>query len=224
MRSAGKKINDNSIFTNWGIFLGKPKSAILLIFSAVLIIYFQVFFFDFNIDDAIILDKIDGKINSFSDLLSLWDDRFNNMDYRPLTFFSFGIENLIFGKINPYISHTINVILFFIATVLAYKLLNQLSDYKYTLSVLLVVLLFVVHPLNVEAVASIKSRDALLSLVFSFLSIIYLLKQKDTLHIKHIFLGLIFFFIALLAKLDAVGILIFVPIYILYTTKIKRNK
>ncbi len=224
MRSAGKKINDNSIFTNWGIFLGKPKSAILLIFSAVLIIYFQVFFFDFNIDDAIILDKIDGKINSFSDLLSLWDDRFNNMDYRPLTFFSFGIENLIFGKINPYISHTINVILFFFATVLAYKLLNQLSDFKYTLSVLLVVLLFVVHPLNVEAVASVKSRDALLSLVFSFLSIIYLLKQKDTLHIKHIFLGLIFFFIALLAKLDAVGILIFVPIYILYTTKINRNK
>ncbi|MBL0288308.1 MAG: hypothetical protein IPQ19_13130 [Bacteroidetes bacterium] len=51
-----EKINDNSIFTNWGIFLGKPKSAILLIFSAVLIIYFQVFFFDFNIDDAIILD------------------------------------------------------------------------------------------------------------------------------------------------------------------------
>ncbi|MBL0288309.1 MAG: hypothetical protein IPQ19_13135 [Bacteroidetes bacterium] len=146
------------------------------------------------------------------------------MDYRPLTFFSFGIENLIFGKINPYISHTINVILFFFATVLAYKLLNQLSDFKYTLSVLLVVLLFVVHPLNVEAVASVKSRDALLSLVFSFLSIIYLLKQKDTLHIKHIFLGLIFFFIALLAKLDAVGILIFVPIYILYTTKINRNK
>jgi tetratricopeptide (TPR) repeat protein len=224
MRNAESKITDNSIFNNLGIIFSKPKNAFLLIFLAVFIIYFQVFFFDFNIDDAIILDKIDGKINSFSALFSLWDDRFNNVDYRPLTFFSFGVENLIFGKINPIISHVLNVILFFFVAVLAYKLLNQLSNWKHTFPILLVVILFLFHPLNVEVVASIKSRDALLSLVFSLLSIIYLLKHNDRLQFSSIFFGLTFFLIALLAKLDAVGVLFFVPIYIFYNTKICKHK
>lgn len=85
----------------------------LFLALVITFIYSKTIFFEYNLDDYIITDTLAGKVNSFRDLFEILKLPYNNADYRPIVFLSFGIESLFFGELNPAISHAINCVLYF---------------------------------------------------------------------------------------------------------------
>ena len=183
----------------------------LFLALVITLIYSKTIFFEYNLDDYIITDTLAGKVNSFRDLFEILKLPYNNADYRPIVFLSFGIESLFFGELNPAISHAINCVLYFLVCISGLQLFKLLfADSKNNFLVFLGVLLFCVHPINTEVVSSIKCRDNLLSMLFGILSSVYYLKfLKNNKPFYTLFIAFIFSLFAVFSKLDGFGFTIF---------------
>ncbi|HXH19895.1 MAG TPA: tetratricopeptide repeat protein [Chitinophagales bacterium] len=164
----------NSFFS-----IGNKKFLAVLLASISFLIYSNTIGNGYNVDDELIYDnhvlkKQDSKTPTLVRIFTepyYKDAAGNKYEYRPIVVTTFYFEFMLFGR-KPQVSHFINVILFSVTCVLIFYLLQSLfRDYKYSLSLsFITALLFAVHPLHTEAVASIKSRDELLSLLFGVLS------------------------------------------------------
>lgn len=86
--------------------------------------------------------------------------------YRPIVHLSFALEHELFGQ-KPGAGHFINVILFALSVVLFFKLLVKWAGEKNILFAGIATLLFAVHPIHTEVVASLKNRDEILAFLFS---------------------------------------------------------
>jgi len=81
-----------------------------------------------------------------------------------------------------------------------------------------------VHPIHVEAVANVKGRDEILSLLFSLLTLQVSLKYVDQKKLIYLILIPILFFIGLLAKENTITFLAIVPAAIfLFRSKHKKS-
>lgn len=189
----------------------------------VWLVYAQCIHFEYVLDDSLFIDKINDKVHSLPDLFKLFNDLYNNNDYRPITMLSFGLEYLFFGKLNPYISHIINVLLFISIAILIKKIISKLLPLLLDWEVTIIVCLFIAHPLCTEVVANVKSRDTLLSTFFSLLSIYQIIKYSYSKRIIFLITSAFFFFIATLCKLDSIGTLVF-NIIVYYAINSRNNK
>lgn len=100
--------------------------------------------------------------------------------YRPVTSVSFAIDYKIWG-LNPFGYHLTNTVLHILTALLVYSLLGLLR-FNNTLS-FWISLIFLVHPVQVEAVTYLSSRGDIL---YSFLSILSLYLFTLTLYHKKI--------------------------------------
>jgi hypothetical protein len=73
-------------------------------------------------------------------------------------------------------------------------------------------LLFTMHPIHSEAIANVKSRDEIFSLIFISLTFLYTFKYLETKKGKELFWACVMFLLALLSKEYAVMLLILVPL------------
>lgn len=126
-------------------------------------------------------------------------------NYNPLTMFSFAIERALFG-LNPTPYHINNLILHLICTGLVFWLMLLLR--LPLLSAALAAMLFGIHPMRVESVAWVTERKDVLFAMFYVAALIqYILYiTKDKGRQKHFVLVLIFFFLSLLSKIQAVAL------------------
>ena len=197
----------------------------LILFTFVIILYSKTIFYDYNLDDYIILDSLEGKVNNVKDLASLIKLSFNNTDYRPVVFLSFGIEKLISGQLIPSVSHAVNALLFFLVCISALKLFELIFQNEKSFIIFFAVLLFSVHPINTEVVCSIKCRDNLLSMLLGLNSTYFFIKYLDE---KNRFYYLIIAGIlsvsAILSKLDALGFWLFNFAYVIFCKKDRKIK
>jgi hypothetical protein len=76
----------------------------------------------------------------------------------------------------------------------------------------LAALLFTMHPIHSEAIANVKSRDEIFSLIFLSLTFLYTFKYLETKKGWDLFWASIMFLLALLSKEYAVTLLILVPL------------
>ena len=76
----------------------------------------------------------------------------------------------------------------------------------------LAALLFTTHPIHSEAIANVKSRDEIFSLIFISLTFFYVFKFLETKKGKELFWACVMFLLALLSKEYAVMLLILVPL------------
>lgn len=139
--------------------------------------------------------------------------------YRPLSIATFAIEYQVFGKLNPGLSHFLNILLYGLTASLIFILLNKIlpTEQKrpwFFSAPFVVALLFLAHPVHSEVVANIKGRDELLALLLSlwttWLAIRYV-EEKRTSILPIISLGIFF---ALLAKENAMAFVLLIPIMI----------
>ena len=72
-------------------------------------------------------------------------------------------------------------------------------------------IIFLVHPIHTEVVANVKSRDEILSFLFIVLTFIYVFRQTETKKSKDLYIGLLFFFLALLSKEWGVTLVALIP-------------
>ncbi len=199
----------------------------LFIFS--FIIYGNTFQNEYALDDGIVITQnhfVQKGIAGIPDILTHdsffgWLKGANNDvaggRYRPLSLVSFAIENSIFGN-NPGASHFINVLLYAVLGMSVFILLNRLLIIKQTQFSNLIhlpfltALLFIAHPVHTEAVANIKGRDEILSLLFSIIAIINFIKYIDEEKNKNLFTGFLFLFLGMLSKENAITFSLIIPI------------
>lgn len=140
------------------------------------VLYFSTTSFNYTFDDDIYTLKNKYALRGTADMGSIWGygtiQGFtvapnNSGIYRPFTLTTFAVENQFFGELKPQNSHFINVLLYALTLGFLCSLLIKLFrnlDLPVYIPVLITVL-YALHPLHVEVVASVKSRDEILAML-----------------------------------------------------------
>lgn len=195
-----------------------PKLWILVVGIFGALLYIQTINFGYSADDGIYtyFNKVTQKgLEEWTELFKYGSMNFiqinpsNTSIYRPFTLLTFAIEHAIVGDFNGGIGHGINVILYFLVLIIVGLLLLEMFT-KRNLPVwllLLILLLYAVHPIHTEVVASVKSRDTLLSSLFGFLSIFLWVKAEGKLsYVKWV--GILFiYFLSLISKEESLPLI-----------------
>ncbi len=129
--------------------------------------------------------------------------------YRPLLSLSYGVEYGIFKDI-PFIYHFTNVLIQATAGIALLVFLNRLLHNK--LVAFITSILFVIHPIQTEAVSYASGRSDPMVALFTFLTLIFFLKRTPRSHL----ISLCFFICALLSRETALitpGLLLLVLLY-----------
>ena len=129
--------------------------------------------------------------------------------YRPLTLFSFALNNLIFSKDNTFAFHLANLLLHALNVVLIFYVTSQFTSKRVAY---LSALLFMFMPIHSEPVLSIVGRKELLGLFFVLLSLLWFLKNKY-------FLSSLAFLLALLANELSISLLPLIGVLFLIQTR-----
>lgn len=142
--------------------------------------------------------------------------------YRPISIATFAIEKQLFGQ-NPHISHFINLCFYALMCVLLFNLLSKLFDsypksHWFNTIPFIATLLFVAHPIHTEVVANIKCRDEIFALLFSLISLWYVIKYLENKKNLNLIVSAISFAIALFSKEIAVVFIVIIPATIYYFT------
>jgi len=220
-------------------FWKKNKIPALLLFILPFILYTASFQYGFVLDDVIVLSEnsyVKKGISGIGDILS--NDVFtgylgNQQDlveggrYRPLSLVSFAVEYELFG-LNPMVNHISNVIWYAFLGLLIFRVLGILfpGAKRWYFSIpFFAALLFICHPVHSEAVANIKGRDEIMTFTLVMAALYYSLRYLAGQKILPLILSGILFFLALLAKENALTFLAVIPltIYTFTNATLKEN-
>jgi len=146
--------------------------------------------------------------------------RLSGYYYRPLMTASF-MTNFAIWRLNPLGFHLFQLFLHLANSALVFLIffsLFQASKLKYTrLVAFFAALIFVVHPVNIEAVAYIASTQEVLYTLFSLLALfVFLIRKNFQFSLK---LSLFFIFLALLSKESAIVVIPVIFLYLLIFRK-----
>jgi tetratricopeptide (TPR) repeat protein len=142
--------------------------------------------------------------------------------YRPIPKAMFAAEWAL-SPDNASLGHLINVLLYAATGLILFFTLSKYIKQNLIIPFVASVL-FIAHPIHTEVVASIKSRDEILSLFFVLLSMnfihSYLTKEKLT----SIITAMLFFMLSLLSKESGITFLVVFPLAIYFFTGASANK
>lgn len=166
-----------------------------------------------SIDDIGILDRLQSSSMTYKDIFFSG----GGIYFRPLIAVSYLFDLYLFGR-NPVAFHVINIIIHLINGLLIYYLVLELfkDNVDRDKFSLLSALIFVLYPLNSEAVIWMAARTDSLCCLFSLLTLILLLKKERNPDILAM-AGLFFMFLfSLFAKEASFGLLLAVPLYLVF--------
>ena len=201
------------------------KSILLCSILAALafILYGSSFNYDFSYDDEAVVKLnrfVQNGFDGIKDILTTqyfagYDPHVNAMAYRPVPLITFAIENELFGE-GPQSHHVVNILLYALSgIVLFFTLQNLWKKFHYSLP-FVISILFITHPIHVDVVANIKSRDELLGFFNFLISFFLLLKYLDKPSYPKLGLSLFFYFLALASKESLLTSLAIIPLTIYF--------
>ena len=157
----------------------------------------------------------------------IWKSRYatdneSSFDYRPITTSFFAIEYTIFGQ-NPFISHLINIILYFLCVWILFCVLHKLfENYKFNfIFSFLVAFIFLMHPIHTEVVANIKCRDELLAFLLPMMSLWFSLRFYEKPTYQTALLIIIFLVLGIFSKRTAIIFMAIIPLCLVFYRQIK---
>lgn len=192
-------MDSSSTFRNWQF----------LLVGFAFLLYVNTLFNGYNLDDELVTTNQNELVQEgiaalpeiFTSHYLSWNEY--KADYRPLVKASFAIEYQLFG-FNPFISHLINLLLFALIVMVLLRILKLVFP-ETNLHVLgAVLLLFTVHPINTEVVASLKNRDELFSFLFVLLAFQQSFRWFAEKSTRTLVLAVAFLFLSLLSKMSSV--------------------
>jgi len=199
-----------------------------------ILLYANTITHDYTQDDAIVIYDNEFTMQGFAGIPGLLKyDTFRGFfkvdgkeklvsggRYRPLTPVMFAVEYQLFGR-SPMMGHIFNILWYALLVVVLYLTLERLflkeesaSHWRYMIFAACVI--FAVHPIHTEAVANIKGRDEIISLLGSLASLYYAIRWYDEEKTKYMILSGVLFFLALLSKENTITYLAVIPLA-LYT-------
>lgn len=239
---SGRQPAAKPVNTSWPAWLVNRRLHLIAICSLAFLLYANTLTLDYALDDAIVITENMYTTEGLSGIPGILSkDTFFGFfkeegkaqlvaggRYRPLTLILFALENQLFGQ-QAWVGHLMNIVYFGLTAVVLYLLLLQLLPRKYSegqayFIALATTLLFVAHPIHTEAVANIKGRDEIISLLGSlsalYFSVRAYLEKRPILNIAAAAL----FFVALLSKENAITFLAIVPLSYYFFTKADLGK
>ena len=206
------------------------KVAVLMVVG--LFIYYQTANYGYVLDDQIVITDNQFTKKGFSGIYEILSTEsmtgyfgaqqnlVQGNRYRPLSLVTFAMEYGIFNELKPGVSHIINLLLYIISCVFILRLVQLLVPDKKPLMGwfdmgFAAALLYLVHPIHVEAVANIKGRDEIMAMLFSLLSLYYFVlhymygKGKN-----YLYAALATYFLGLLSKENTITFAAVIPLSI----------
>lgn len=218
-------------------YLFKSRYQLIILIVVALGLNINTIFNDYAVDDSIVLTKnnfVKKGISGIPEILSEGyfkgsqtgqAKEFSGGRFRPLTLVIFAVEYQFFGS-NPFVSHSINVVLFLLLIGFLYLLLEKyIFKENNPLLTFLTCLIFVVHPIHTEVIANVKGRDELVAFLILIVSVILFLKYLSVKKTGLLITGLLCFFLALLAKETSVTFVAIIPLllYFFYNFSLKKS-
>lgn len=213
------------------------------LFLISFLIYSNTFKHDFAQDDAIVVTENMFTTQGVKGLPGLFKyDTFfgffkvegkaklvSGGRYRPLTPAMFAIEYQIFGE-SPEAMHILNAFWYGLTVIALYFLLLALfqARFEWDKSLkktavywipLLAAFIFAAHPLHTEAVANIKGRDEVITLLGSLVALLMIVKARKENTLPFLAIAAVVFFLGLLAKENAITFLGVAPLALYFFTK-----
>lgn len=141
--------------------------------------------------------------------------------YRPLSIMTFAIEIGFLGGMKPMVSHFINILLYACSGIMLMMVLSMMfrkwEQKKWWFSIPFVAaLIFMVHPIHTEAVANIKGRDEIMSMLFSLIALYSSMRYVDQLEKKWLLATITSYVLGLLSKENAITFLAVIPLTLYY--------
>jgi len=186
------KKRKNSINTN---FTRSISFQYIILILTVFLLYGNTIFNKYSIDDQLVINKGSVIQKGIKALPEIFTSRYSqlgekiNYGYRPIVLSTFAIEYEIFGT-NPYVSHTVNLLLYLVNCLLLFLILKRILVNFNNYMPIIIILLWAAHPIHTEVIASLKNRDELLSLAGALSSMYLFLKYADTNKFWLVLLGL----------------------------------
>jgi glycosyltransferase involved in cell wall biosynthesis len=149
--------------------------------------------------------------------------------YRPLPLATFAMEIGLFGKDNPGVAHFFNVLFYGLTGILLYRVILALfptksSGYWFFSVPFLAAAIFMLHPLHVEVVANIKSRDEIFALLGSLGALWAILKYFDTQENRWRWIAAGSFLLGLLSKENTATFLAVIPLSLWVFSKLPLGR
>jgi len=151
--------------------------------------------------------------------------------YRPLSLATYAVEWNYFPD-KPGISHFVNLVLYGLTGFFLFLMLcNFFSSHLKEDGIagesvaFIASLLFIAHPLHVEVVANIKSRDEILCFLFVICSFLFVFRFLEMGQKKFLWLGILTYFLSLLSKETSITFLALLPLALHFfsSASIKKN-
>lgn len=206
----------------------------VIVVVLIVVMYGNSVNYEFTIDDNIFYVKhksvqkgLEGIPETFTyGSLQNYNGMTGLQPYRPATLSSFAIQKQLFNN-DPSKAHLINILLYALLALVLFNLLLKLLPAAHPVFCGLIVLLFAVHPVHTEVVASVKSQDELLSVLFGLLALSYAatLIKADKFSIKYGVLSIACYSLALLSKENVFAMILIFPLafWLLLSQSIKRS-
>lgn len=211
---------------------GIPRKYLIpgVLFFLCFVLYGNTLRNDYTLDDDMYTRKNAFVQKGFSDIGKIFDkgslygfNGNNESNYRPLVLLDFMAEVAIF-QLNPHVSHFFNVLFFAFCCILLYYVMRRIFREYNKLIPLAVTLLFMFHPIHTEVVASIKSRDEILGLLFGLASFYFIFQYADKREIMDYVLSGIAFACSILCKEGSVMFIFVIPLLLYYFSTIDLGK
>ncbi len=200
----------------------------ILIFLAAFVLYGNTVKNKFAMDDEFVIKNnklVEQGVTGIPEIFATpyFENKQWSFGYRPLTKAMFALEYEVFGE-SPAVHHFINVLLYALCCLLLFGVFAKyFSEFASKTFWLLVVLLFMAHPVHTEVVASLKNREEILCLLFSLAGMWMFLKYIDTSKLISLTAGFICFTLAFLSKQTAVIFVFILPATYALKTILKKE-
>jgi Tfp pilus assembly protein PilF len=143
-------------------------------------------------------------------------------DYRPVAQVTFAIEQSIFGS-RPEISHLINILLYVFVIGLLGSILQKQNAKGISAVSSFAILLFAVHPIHTEVIASLKNREEILALLFGLLSWYGMIRYSLYRNLWWVIFAIAAFIIGVMSKISAAPLALIIPFSLWYFKSTSRK-
>lgn len=151
-----------------------------------------------------------------------WDQNRNNINDPEEDLNNDGVHNEVDCQVkNASLRHFVNIVSLILGVLLLYTFFKTYIFKDNHDLAFLTALIFLMHPIHSEAIANVKSRDEIFSLIFISLTFFYSFKYLEDKKAKTLFWASFNFLLALLSKEYAVVLLVLIPIAIYVFSKLE---
>ena len=196
-----------------------------------LAVYGPSYNYDFVYDDDAVIKENRYVQQGVGGLGKIWtttyfkgyDETINARAYRPIPLTTLALEYEVWG-LNSTVNHLFNLLFYGLTAFFLFLFLSKLLRGYHPALPIIVSLLFILHPIHLEVVANIKSRDTMLGFLGFILAGWFLLKHTDSRRILPLVLSLLFYSIGLFSKEEVITTVAVIPLMLWFFRDYKPGR